>query len=213
MSRLIERTSFPRDSDSPRRVLPLSRPEVGGRGDPRGEAGAILILALIYIIVVSLVVAALTTWASSDLNNTTKFNSVSALHYAASSATEVAIQSMRFNPIPQATPTGGVTSAIGECWVPLSGPTSTLVVDQVSVTVWCTSTENLNSPNTRVVDLYTCLSTVTSSSCQSHSVVAAVVDFNDYPPGGLPTMTVQCNFLTPQTCGNGITLASWDWNT
>jgi len=213
MSRSIERAWFPRDSDSSRKVRPLCRAEVGGSGDPRGEAGAILILALVYIIVVGLVVAALTTWASSDLNSTTAFDSTSALHYAASSATDVAIQSMRFKPIPQATPGGGVTSPIGQCWIPLSGSTSTLVVDQVSVTVWCTSTENLNSPNTRVVDLYTCLSTVTSSNCQSHSVLAAVVDFNDYPQGGLPTMTVQCNFLSPQTCGNGITLASWDWNT
>ena len=172
-----------------------------------------MILALIYILVISLVVAALTTWARNDLSNTTKFESASSIHYAASSATQVAIQSMRFNPIPLATPASGVTSTIGQCWVPVSGTTSTLSIDGVSVTVWCTTTENLNSPNTRVVDFYTCLSTVTSSNCQSHSELAAVVNFNDYPPGGLPTMTVQCNFLSPQTCGNGMAMVSWDWNT
>jgi hypothetical protein len=191
----------------------LVRQNALSEGDPRNEAGAILILALLYIIVVSLVVAALTTWASSDLKNTTGFDAASSLHYAASSATEVAIQSMRFDPIPQATPTKGVTSPIGECWVPASGSTSTLLIDTISVTVWCTSTENLTSPSTRVVDLYTCLSSVTSSNCQTSSVLAAEVDFNDYPRGGLPTMTVQCNFLAPVTCGNGITLVSWDWNT
>jgi hypothetical protein len=191
----------------------LSRSNVVGVRGPRDETGAILILAIIYITVISLVVAALTTWASNDLNNTTQFESASSIHYAASSATQVAIQSMRFNPIPQLTPPGGATSSIGECWVPVSGTTSTLVIDKVSVTAWCTTTENLNSPHTRVVSVYTCLSTVASSNCQSHSALAAVVDFNDYPPGGLPTMTVQCNFLVPVTCGNGMDMVSWDWNT
>jgi hypothetical protein len=175
------------------------------------ESGAILILALIYIVTISLVVAALATWATNDLNNTTKFASASSIHYAASGATEAAIQAIRYNPIPYATPPKGVASTIGGCWPP-SGSTSVLTIDQVTVTVWCISREDLNSPNTRVVDFYTCLNSVSSSSCEASPIVAAVVDFNDYPPGGLPTMTMQCNFLTPPTCGNGITLMSWDWN-
>ena len=43
-------------------------------GNARNESGAIIILALVYIVAVSLIVGALADWATNDLNNTTKFN-------------------------------------------------------------------------------------------------------------------------------------------
>ena len=90
----------------------------------RDEGGAILILALVYVIVISAMVASLTSWASNDLNNSTKFQSVNEIHYALSSAMNTALESERYSPIPT-TPTasqyGGVATTLGQCWQPANG--------------------------------------------------------------------------------------------
>jgi hypothetical protein len=72
-----------------------------GRGPSRRQAserGSSLILALVYIVSVSLIVGALADWAMNDINNTTHFQTASSLDNAVSGATEVAIQSMRYYP-------------------------------------------------------------------------------------------------------------------
>ena len=71
----------------------------GRRSDGAHERGAILILALAYILIMGVVVAALTTWASGDLNNTARFNAARNTDYALSSAVEVAMNSIRYTPI------------------------------------------------------------------------------------------------------------------
>lgn len=67
--------------------------------DGVGERGAILILALVYIIVISVTVAALTTWASGDLNSTDNFTNARSTDYSLSSAVEVAINDIRYTPL------------------------------------------------------------------------------------------------------------------
>jgi hypothetical protein len=176
------------------------------------EAGAVLILALAFIIVVSVTVLTLTSWSTNDLNNTTKFSSVATLHSAVTSATNVAIQSIRYHPVPSTTPPSGVATGLLECWVPLSGTVSQLAIDSLTVTLWCNTTETLNSPTTRVVTVEACVGAGSMvSSCAPD--LTAVVDINDYPTGGLPGLTQQCNYYTPNPpCGDGITVASWTWD-
>jgi len=189
-----------------------------GRG---GHVGAVLILALVYIVSISLIVAALATWAMNDLNNTTKFNAASRLHYAVTSTTDVAIQSIRYNPIPSnasVSLTSTYVSPLGECWVPSSGYVSQLPtpVDGDPVAVWCVTVENLASANTRVVTFYACLSasstqpqvSAAAAACKASPYLTAVVAMDDYPQNA--TLQVQCN-QGPGGCGQGTTLVSWTW--
>ena len=199
-------------------------------GNARNESGAIIILALVYIIAVSLIVGALADWATNDLNNTTKFNATSELHYAVSSVTNTAIQSIRYAPLPS-TPTsseygpkGGVGQAtgLGNCWTPAANsPASQLLIDTYTVAVWCNTVIDLSQATTRTVTLYACLSSLTypstaalilqaQQSCQNSPLLTAVVIFDDYPSGGGLLLSSQCNLAVGQ-CGEGQTLVSWNW--
>jgi hypothetical protein len=200
----------------------------------RGESGAILILALVYIVSVSLIVLALATWASNDLHNTTKFNSGILLHSAASGAVNTAIQSIRYNNQVTSNAQSG-TSALGECWTPTSGNgnVSQLALDGYSIDVWCVTQWSFKNaiPNytnaTRVVTFYACTGNLPASNslatdnavgatCVSNGegssslapLITAVVSYDDYPPGSNPILTAQCT----QYCGQGATLDSWIWN-
>jgi Tfp pilus assembly protein PilV len=175
------------------------------------DSGAVLILALIYIVVVSVIVLALSGWATNDLKNTTKFSSANSTNSAATGAADVALQSMRYNPIPAATPTGGTATPYGECWTPASGSVSQLTVDSVAIQEWCSTTENLASPQTRIVTIDSCVSSSGTSVCGNPWLVIEVA-FNDYPPGGLPLLTTQCNLASQPTCGEGMTIQSWVWS-
>jgi len=173
------------------------------------ERGAILILALSFIIVVSVIVAALSTWAINSLNNTTNFNTARSLDYAASGATEIAIQSIRYTPLVGSVqnPSGTIVP-LGPSWCWGSGPTSTApAINGITITVWCSTVENLASSSTRLVTFYACRSSTTESVCINRPVLQAEVSFNDYPPGGGVTLTNTC----AQTCGEGANLVNWTW--
>lgn len=186
------------------------------------EAGAALLLALVYIVAISLIVGALSSWAMNDLNNTTHFNSTAQLHTALSSVTDLAIQNIRYTPDPSS-PTSDPTG-LGTCWVPVGNPTvSQYQIDSYTVAVFCNTNTAFASEKTRTVTLYACLSTFATGStptatqintaatnCQAAPLLTAVVVFDDYPAQGAPGQTEQCNLGLGQ-CGEGMTLESWLW--
>jgi hypothetical protein len=185
-------------------------------GEVRSERGAVLILALIYIVSISVIVGALTTWALNDLNNTKAFHSASALDYAATSAVEVAVQSIRYAPLYSET----MSPSLGYCWTPAAGYVSQLTVNNDTVAVWCSTVESLASAQTRVVTFYACKSTLTSSSSSPTVLAAAVacsgpnsdiltakVTFDDYPPGGSAPLISTCT----QACGQSATTDKWSF--
>lgn len=183
------------------------------RSDPNSESGAVLILALVYIIAISLTVAALASWSTNDLRNTGNFKATSELHYAVSSATNTAIQSIRYAPLPSSTPPQkqATPTPPGNCWTPTGGPTSSQVtINGYTVDVWCSTYEDLTSGSTRTVTFYACLSTLTAAQCQSTPKLEAVVVFDDYPTGGGVLLPTQCNLGVGQ-CGYDQTLTSWIW--
>jgi hypothetical protein len=206
-------------SRRPRRLQGLSRTR------ERDEEGAILILALAFILVVSLIAIALSTWATNDLNNTTSFANVRALDYSATSVTQIAIQSIRFKPIPTTTPTKNVPTPVSYCWDPTgtspSPYASYYLFDNVTVAVWCSTVENNNLAMTRVVTFYSCPTTtaiVTSwtslslanaagSTCAANPTLTATVNYDDYPANGGPPLVTQCT----ASCGLGVTLVRWVW--
>ncbi len=185
-----------------------------GRRGAEGESGAILILALVYIVAVSLVVIALAEWATNSLNNTTVFSSATEAHYAATGVTNLAIESIRTAPIPSSTPTQGVATPLSNCWTPTSGSVSEETINNNLVASWCSTVEYLGQANTRVVTVYTCLWSAapdpTGAQCQANPMLTAVVTFDDYPSNGGPELRVQCN-QAGLTCGEGISLNTWVW--
>jgi hypothetical protein len=198
---------------------------VGSNARTDDESGAVLILALVYIISVSLIVLALASWAMNDLNNTVIFKSISDTHLAVSSVTEVAIQNIRFTPDPSnPNPPNNSTTGWGTCWGPKVAPftvSQLTIPGDPTVAVWCNTTTAFATAKTRTVTLEACLSTLTASSttaditaaqtnCQLKPKLTAVVVFDDYPQQGAPGQQVQCNQGLGQ-CGEGMTLTSWLW--
>ena len=176
----------------------------------RDDRGAVLILALIYIVAVSFIVGALADWAMNDLNNTTTFDSVSQVHYALSGATEAAIHDVRFSPIPSIPISYGTASPITEC---LGGSTS-ISINGYNVAVYCSTVINLAQAATRTVTFYACqwTSSTDATSCASSAHLTVVVAYDDYPAVGGLLLTEQCNLVVPATpCGYGQTIEQWVW--
>jgi len=189
--------------------------ESGGAYDRGGkhrhtEKGAVLILALVYITVISVMVATLTGWASNDLNNTTKFQNVSEEHYALSSAMDTAIENERYSPYPTPLPS---TPTLGDCWKP-GGPYQlpvTGTLDGYVISVWCSTSENLVSKVTRTMTAYACLSSLSMIQCGLTPGLTAVVEFDDYPSPEGPQLLLQCNLQGSKQCGYSETFLSWQW--
>ena len=171
----------------------------------RDDAGAVLVLALVFLVAVSLIVGALASWSSNDLNNTSQFKLARSLQNAVSNVTNVAIQSIRYTPLLSTTLNA---SPPAPCW----GTSSSALAssgDNPAVAVWCSTDWTPTSTETRVVTLSACLSNVASAAaCASNPVLQAVVTFDDYPSGvSAPTMG-QCVVY----CGTGMTVNSWVWS-
>ena len=193
-------------------VATRRRSRVRGRlvENSRGESGSVLILALAYIVSISLIVGALADFAMNDLNNTTHFRSASSLNYAVSSTAQVAIQSIRYTPQMPATQ----SPALGTCWNPSSGALSELSMNSYTVAVWCSTVQNLASARTRVVTIYACPEAAGFNdlvgggiSCQANPYLLAQVAYDDYLPGGL-TMKTTCTV----TCGEAAKIEKWIWS-
>jgi hypothetical protein len=175
----------------------------------RDERGSVLVLALLFLVAISLVLTALASWATNDLNNSTKFSAARSLQFAANSATELALQSIRYTPLLASGQTLNASPA-NYCWG--SGPTSELAgassVDGVAVEVWCSTVWAPSSADTRVVTFSTCLAGVSAGTCALNPVLQSVVAFDDYPPG----VSTPNNGVCAVYCGTGLTIESWLWS-
>jgi hypothetical protein len=173
------------------------------------EKGSVLVLALLFLVAISLVLTALASWATNDLSNSSKFSSARSLQFAANSATELAIQSIRYTPLLLSGQTLNASSP-SYCWG--SGPISELTgassVDGIGVEVWCSTVWSPSSANTRVVTFSTCLAGVSAATCALNPALQAVVAFDDYPPGVSTPNSGVCAVY----CGTGITIESWLWS-
>ena len=172
------------------------------------EEGAILILALAYLVAVSLVVALLSTWATGDLNNSSHFTSANSLTLAATDMTEVAIQYVRYNPQISSSQTVGSASPAVACWGGDSlADIPTISGDQVAV--WCSTVWNPLSYQTRDVTFVACLINLSAQQCESTPLLTAEVTYDDYPPA--PTHSAPIQTLCSVWCGAGMTVDSWQW--
>jgi hypothetical protein len=138
----------------------------------RGESGAVLILALVYIIVVSITVGALAYWATNGLNSTTQLFTAAQQQLAASAAVQTAVEAIQTTPEPGAptsaldgmTPlvqntqmsvtVNGATSVYavypttpGVCWYSSTSPTLSSISfyqNTLTMAVYCSTTEKLS---------------------------------------------------------------------
>ncbi len=185
------------------------------RGE-RSEVGAIMILALVYFISMSLIIAALAREATNDLNDTGHFTYAFALQNAAGSATQVAINFDRYysQPLNASPATNPAISCLGANGSPSSltftnGTTNDPTEFTNSISVWCSTVWNPQLSNTRVVTFWACLSANggAASTCQSSAILKAVVTFDDYPSSLSAPIDAQCNVW----CGTGESVGTWDW--
>lgn len=188
------------------RVLSRIRGWRDGRGDR--DRGAVLVLALVFVVAVGLVATALATWATNDLNNSKTFTSVEALHSDATGMMKMSVQYVRYNPIISSSQASGVASPVVACWGG-SDPTKVPVIDNLQVAVWCSTVWNPGSANTRTVTFYACPAAVPASVCTTpgKTLLTEVVVFDDYPSGVNAPIQALCTI----SCGSGLTISSSTW--
>jgi len=178
----------------------------GRAGD---EAGAVIVLALVFLVAVGGVVGSLATWATNDINNTSKFTSARTLQYAVNGAVQTAVQSMRYTP--QLSTTQNASSPGAPCWGTASS--SQVTINGTKVAVWCSTAWNPGSVSTRVVTFLACpvpagqTAAAIASSCASKPLLDAVITYGDYPSGDNAPNSAECVLY----CGTSMTVNSWNW--
>ena len=185
------------------------RREVTRRG--LDERGAILILALIFVVAVGLVATALATWATNDLNNSKVFTGVEALRTDATGMMKISEQYVRYNPLISTSQSANSPSPVTACWggtVVADLPS----IDSHQVAVWCSTVWNPGSANTRTVTFYACSYQVPASICTSPggALLTQVVTYDDYQyQSGVTNAPIEA--LCTITCGSGMTVNSSTW--
>lgn len=101
------------------------------------ESGVTLLLALVFIVIGALALTALITFAGGALLNTANLNSQRTLEYAADSATDVAIQNVRYQPTYY--PSGG------SCLTHTSSASPSITVDTRAIAVYCSGKTTSNA--------------------------------------------------------------------
>jgi hypothetical protein len=187
------------------------------------ESGAVLVLALIFLVSVSLIVTALLTFVGSGLSATASFNNQRNLEYAATSTVNLAIQQTKttFNSnLLEASPPA-------QCWGPSgqSQPPSQLTINGYTIYVWCSMTWQPLSGSTRTVTYSACpapagsganttslpKNTNLAATCASSPLLQAIETFDDYAADSPVTnKPVPCSAVN--TCGQTQNQDSWIWN-
>lgn len=187
---------------------PSRRSDQASHGRVRDEAGATLILALVFLVIVSATVLSLSGWAQGDLNSTRSFEGAQQFQSAANSATQVAIQFVRYNFMDESLNASPPTL----CWSS-SGP-PTLTFNSESVDSWCSTRWYTGTSWYRIVTISTCLSSVSAATCETEPLLQAIVKVFDTDQSGNSTCSP---ILTGQplqpaadgTCGQGISILDW----
>ncbi|HXZ82225.1 MAG TPA: IPT/TIG domain-containing protein [Acidimicrobiales bacterium] len=195
-----------------RRAGSSTRARRKGRGD---EVGAVLVLALVFLIIGAVVIGALANALTSDLRSSQVFQSARSEQYAARSATNLAINSIRYARCSPSAPGCNTNTLLsqtlnasppGYCWG--NGPKSEFTVDGVSMDVWCSTAWNPTSSASRVVTFSTCPDGESAALCAAQPFLQAVVTFDDYPSGVSAPSSEECYLY----CGTGMITDSWTWS-
>jgi hypothetical protein len=178
------------------------------RGSTPDERGAVLVLALLLLMIGVIAIGALAFQVTNDLTISTRFQNVRSLQYAAKSATNLAIQNMRYTPMLSTSQTLNA-SPPATCWGSASTSQLASMDGEPAMAAWCSTVWTPTSANTRTVTISTCLANVSASQCAAQPLLQAVVAFDDYPPGTVSApSSAQCQVY----CGTSMVTASWVWS-
>jgi Tfp pilus assembly protein PilX len=158
------------------------------------EDGAVLVLALVFMIVIALVLLGVVTLSGNDLLNTSNLLNQQSLEYRSSGAMRVAIQTVRYTNTTFPSPPGSCFSSatgirVGQNSPPVYVDCSTVPLSKLPA----------NTGVSREVNLYACGTSSTSCSSLNYTVWATV-DFVDGPT---------CASGSFGACGTTESVKSW----
>ncbi len=171
------------------------------------DVGSSLVLAIVFLTVVSIVMIALVDWVGNDLRNTANFTAAQSFQSTANSASQVALQNVRYNFMSQTLN----ASPPAPCWTTSPTP-SLLLLNGQSVDSWCTTSWTTGTEQGRVVTISTCLSSVTAANCAKSPLLQTIATFGDFDKN---TGSATCNSQTAPipfgqgTCGTTMTINTW----
>ena len=205
------------------------RQERATSGQPlraRDDAGAVLVLALMFLVVIGVIVGALASWTANSLTNSVHFQADRSAQYALSSTSQLAIQNIRYTPLLGSNQTLNA-SPPSYCWGPTpsagTGTVSELTVQGDQVAVWCSTVWTPTSSATRVVTVSACLTSVVptppsgsslasvraaATQCASSPGLQTNVTFDDYSAANPSVNPGVCISPPNGTCGQGMTINS-----
>lgn len=163
------------------------------------ETGASLILALVFIVVVSVIMLSLTSLATNGLSSVVQFRTPQLERSALDSAMTTAIYQQRYTVTPSSI--GNKTVLCSSVTIPEPNE-----INGYPFQIWCSTSQN-NGSNTAT-------RTVTFSACAGSSgpicsppILVAMVNFDDYPYIGSPFLASGSYCTT--YCGTAETITSW----
>lgn len=184
------------------------------------ESGAVLILALVFLVAVSLIVTGLLTFVGTSLNATGSFANDRNVEFTSTSAVNLAIQNTRYS-FDVGSPHQFLNNATPELCA--SYPTAP---QTATVNVYCSMVWQPYSANTRVFTYSACASSTganAATDCAARPQLQAIVAFDDYPPGVASPSPIPsaCTPIVKQgfppsgldngSCGESMTQISWQW--
>jgi type II secretory pathway pseudopilin PulG len=189
----------------------------------RSEEGATLLLALVFILGVSLVIGGVATLATAGFTTTTNLAQERSLEVDAESAATLAIENERYNYDPNPFSSPSVGTLTPDCMPQAQGGSGPVSYDGLATYCWGNSFPG--SANSRVVRFYVCptgsAATVTTAGafpdpgCSPGSAVLlyAAVTYDDLPPNAPPKADDCTSEPPPNTCGIAMTVDAWDVRT
>jgi hypothetical protein len=167
-----------------------------GQSRRANEQGAVLVMALVFVVAVGLVVLAIANLASASLLNTSNLRAQRATEANAENAAMISAQLVRTS---FSLPVGTVTTCPG------SGAVSSEVV-KCLLTSWSSG-----ATATRAVQIFVC-SASEAANCNSPTsqpvVLFAVISYGDVPANN-PGL-YDCSTSGQSTCGITMTINQWD---
>ena len=174
------------------------------------ETGSSLILALVFLVAVSLIVGGLLSWLGTSLNAAGVFSGERNMEYAATDAVNLAIQNTRYSFDPYSL----LNAASPQSCL---SPAYPVTDQQASIAVYCTMVWAPDDPNgyTRTITYSACVSGGSATACALDPILQAVVAFDDNPPGTV-VPSINPSKCTPiadnGNCGESMTQLSWQWH-
>ena len=198
----------------------LSTRQAASEGSHGDEAGSSLVLALVFLVAVSLIVMGLLGWLGTSLNASAVFSNQRNVDNAATNAVNLAIQNTRYS-FDQPPPNSMLDASSPQSCLSPAYPVDN---GSGSVAVYCTMVWQPNGANvytvnqdgySRVITYSACLSGGTATACAAQPLLQAVVGFDDYPAGTVaPSIDpTECAPIANNgNCGETMTQLSWQWN-